>query len=59
MLSVCRQYMTFIHRRYHDLFYESVYQFEELQYKGSFEGWIRRIMVNECISFIRVDKKKI
>ena len=25
--------------------------------KGSFEGWIRRIMVNECISFIRVDKK--
>ena len=25
--------------------------------KGSFEGWIRRIMVNECISFIRVEKK--
>jgi RNA polymerase sigma-70 factor (ECF subfamily) len=27
------------------------------QHKGSFEGWIRRIMVNECISFIRVQKK--
>ena len=25
--------------------------------KGSFEGWIRRIMVNECISFIRAQKK--
>lgn len=25
--------------------------------KGSFEGWIRRTMINECISFIRVQKK--
>jgi RNA polymerase sigma-70 factor (ECF subfamily) len=25
--------------------------------KGSFEGWIRRIMVNESISFLRVNKK--
>jgi RNA polymerase sigma-70 factor (ECF subfamily) len=25
--------------------------------KGSFEGWIRRIMVNESISFIRAQKK--
>jgi len=29
-------------------------QFEK---KGSFEGWIRRIMINECISYIRVQKK--
>ncbi len=28
-----------------------------LSIEGSFEGWIRRIMVNECISFLRVNKK--
>jgi hypothetical protein len=34
-------------RRYHDYcFYESVYQFEELQYKGSFEGWIKLWLMN-------------
>ncbi len=27
------------------------------EHKGSFEGWIRRIMVNECISYLRVQKK--
>ena len=30
---------------------------KNFEHKGSFEGWIRRIMVNECISFIRVQKK--
>jgi RNA polymerase sigma-70 factor, ECF subfamily len=30
---------------------------KNFEHKGSFEGWIRRIMVNECISFIRVHKK--
>ena len=30
---------------------------KNFQHNGSFEGWIRRIMVNECISHIRVQKK--
>ena len=30
---------------------------KDFEHKGSFEGWIRRIMVNECISFLRVNKK--
>jgi RNA polymerase sigma-70 factor (ECF subfamily) len=30
---------------------------KNFEHKGSFEGWIRRIMVNECISFIRANKK--
>jgi RNA polymerase sigma-70 factor (ECF subfamily) len=30
---------------------------ERFENKGSFEGWIRRTMINECISFIRVQKK--
>src|SRR6218665_1250236 len=29
----------------------------KFEHKGSFEGWIRRIMVNECISYLRVQKK--
>ncbi|MNT62493.1 ECF RNA polymerase sigma factor SigE [compost metagenome] len=30
---------------------------KNFEHKGSFEGWIRRIMVNECISYLRVQKK--
>ena len=30
---------------------------KKFEHKGSFEGWIRRIMVNECISAIRAKKK--
>ena len=30
---------------------------KNFQHNGSFEAWIRRIMVNECISHIRVQKK--
>ena len=30
---------------------------KNFEHKGSFEGWIRRIMVNECISYIRAQKK--
>lgn len=26
-------------------------------HQGSFEGWIRRIMVNECISFLRANRR--
>ncbi len=30
---------------------------KHFEHKGSFEGWIRRIMVNECISYLRAQKK--
>jgi RNA polymerase sigma-70 factor (ECF subfamily) len=30
---------------------------KNFKHEGSFEGWIRRIMINECISYIRVQKK--
>nr|WP_309758044.1 RNA polymerase sigma factor [Flavobacterium sp.] len=60
MLSVCRQYIKDIHQAEDIMIIAFMKVFSNLknfQYKGSFEGWIRRIMVNECISFIRVDKK--
>jgi len=60
MLSVCRQYIKDIHHA-EDLmitaFMKVFTHLKNFENKGSFEGWIRRIMVNECISFIRVQKK--
>ena len=60
MLSVCRQYINDIHQAEDVMitaFMKVFVNLKNFQHKGSFEGWIRRIMVNECISFIRVDKK--
>ena len=60
MLSVCRQYIKDIHQA-EDLmitaFMKVFTNLKKFEQKGSFEGWIRRIMVNECISNIRVQKK--
>ena len=60
MLSVCRQYIKDIHQAEDIMviaFMKVFTNLKNFQQKGSFEGWIRRIMVNECISFIRVEKK--
>lgn len=60
MLSVCRQYIKDAHHA-EDLmitaFMKVFANLKNFESKGSFEGWIRRIMVNECISYIRVQKK--
>ena len=60
MLSVCRQYL-----KNNDLaeetmlngFYKVFTKLDSFSDQGSFEGWIRRIMVNEAISQLRRDKK--
>lgn len=56
MLGVCRQYVKDNHHA-EDLLLEgflkvfsNLHQFKN---EGSFEGWIRRIMVNTCISYLR------
>jgi RNA polymerase sigma-70 factor, ECF subfamily len=60
MMSVCRQYVKDLHHA-EDLmivaFMKVFGNLSSFEGKGSFEGWIRRIVVNECISFIRVQKK--
>lgn len=59
MLSVCRQYIKDIHQAEDIMitaFMKVFVNLKNFECKGSFEGWIRRIMVNECISFIRVHK---
>ena len=60
MLGVCRQYIKDLHQAEDVMitaFMKVFTNLKNFEHKGSFEGWIRRIMVNECISFIRANKK--
>ncbi len=60
MLSVCRQYIKDLHHAEDIMITSFMKVFTNLknfESKGSFEGWIRRIMVNECISYIRAQKE--
>lgn len=56
MLGVCRQYVNDLHHA-EDLmlqgFFKVFTNIEKFKGTGSFEGWIRRIMVNTCISYLR------
>ncbi|MBB1151060.1 MULTISPECIES: RNA polymerase sigma factor [unclassified Myroides] len=59
MLSVCRQYIQDIHYAEDVMvtaFMKVFTQVHKYEGKGSFEGWIRRIMVNESISFLRAQR---
>jgi len=56
MLGVCRQYIKDLHFAEDVMVNGFVKMFNHLgsyQYKGSFEGWVRSIMVRESISFLR------
>jgi len=60
MLSICRQYIKDLHLAEDVMitaFMKVFTNLKNFEHKGSFEGWIRRIMVNECISYLRVQKK--
>jgi len=60
MLSICRQYI-----KNNDVaeevmlsgFLKVFTHLKSFKSEGSFEGWIRRIMINEAISQLRKDKK--
>ncbi|OQD43870.1 RNA polymerase sigma factor [Croceivirga radicis] len=56
MLSVCRQYIKDAHFAEDVMVTAFVKVFKGLQsfeFKGSFEGWVRRIMVRESITYLR------
>jgi RNA polymerase sigma-70 factor (ECF subfamily) len=60
MLSACRQYIKDLHQAEDCMitaFMKVFTNLKNFEHKGSFEGWIRRIMINECISYIRAAKK--
>ncbi|GMN17528.1 RNA polymerase sigma factor [Croceitalea sp. MTPC9] len=56
MLSVCRQYIKDIHFAEDVMvngFVKVFKNLEAFEHRGSFEGWIRKIMVRESISYLR------
>lgn len=56
MLSVCRQYITDLQFAEDVMINGFVKVFNNLhtyRFEGSFQGWIRRIMIRESISFLR------
>ncbi|KAA1244850.1 RNA polymerase sigma factor [Aquimarina sp. RZ0] len=59
MLGVCRRYITDIQYAEEVMLSGFLKVFTNLnmfKFQGSFEGWIRKIMVNESISFLRKQK---
>ncbi|MGB1043233.1 MAG: RNA polymerase sigma factor [Tenacibaculum sp.] len=56
MLGVCRQYVKDLHHA-EDLmlsgFLKVFTNLHKFKNEGSFEGWIRRIMVNTCLSYLK------
>ncbi|MGH2664951.1 RNA polymerase sigma factor [Flavobacterium sp.] len=60
MLSVCRLYIKDMQQAEDVMitaFMKVFTNLKNFEHKGSFEGWIRRTMINESISFIRVQKQ--
>jgi len=60
MLSVCRYYISDVQKAEEAMLNGFFKVFTKLKYfknEGSFEGWVRKIMVRECISFLRQQKK--
>ncbi|RNC91740.1 MAG: RNA polymerase sigma factor [Allomuricauda sp.] len=56
MLSVCRQYIKDIHFAEDVMvngFVKVFKNLEAFEHRGSFEGWVRKIMVRESISYLR------
>lgn len=56
MLAVCRRYMSSLEEAEEMLsngFIKVFTRIEQYTGEGNFEGWIRRIMVNECLTALR------
>ena len=60
MLSVCRYYIKDVQQSEEVMlngFFKVFTQLKTFKSEGSFEGWIRRIMIRESISFLRKKKQ--
>jgi len=56
MLSVCRQYVSPVEVAEELMlngFFKVFTKLDSFSHEGSFEGWVRRIMVRECIDYLR------
>lgn len=59
MLSVCRQYIKdtqFAEDVMITGFMKIFTNLKKFEHKGSFEGWMKRIIIHECIDYLRVKK---
>ncbi|WMI64043.1 RNA polymerase sigma factor [Aestuariibaculum sp. YM273] len=59
MLSVCRYYIKDVYQAEEVMmngFFKVFTNLKSFRSDGSFEGWVRRIMVRECISYLRQQK---
>jgi len=62
MLSVCRYYIKDIHYAEDMMvkgFLKVFLKLGTFRQEGSFESWVRKIMVRECISYLRTNKLEI
>lgn len=62
MLGLCAYYIKDLHQSEEVMmtgFFKVFTKLDQYSNKGSFEGWIRKIMVYECISFLRKKKELI
>lgn len=60
MLSVCRMYIKDMHYAEDVMskgFLKVFLQLNKYSFQGSFEGWLRKIMIRESIDFLRSQKK--
>ena len=60
MLSVCRYYVKDLQKAEEVMlngFFKAFINLRNFKNKGSFEGWLRKIMVREAISFLRQQKQ--
>lgn len=56
MLSICRQYISPVEVAEELMlngFFKVFTKIDTFSHQGSFEGWVRRIMVRECIDYLR------
>ena len=59
MLSICRYYIKDLQKAEEVMlngFFKAFTNLKKFEDKGSFEGWLRKIMVRESISFLRTQK---
>jgi RNA polymerase sigma factor (sigma-70 family) len=60
MLSICRYYIKDVHQAEEVMlngFFKVFKYLKSFKNEGSFEGWMRRIMVRESISYLRQKKR--
>ena len=60
MFGVCRNYIKDWQQAEEvmlDGFFKALTKIDQLKHEGAFEGWLRQIMIRECLSWLRRSKE--